>query len=65
MIGAPWRCGVQTTEGGIARIGLGHLLGEEHASTHQSGWRLLACKNGTSPDWIIVVVADVVVLTRF
>ena len=37
VIGAPWRCGVQTTEGGIARIGLGHLLGREHASTHQNG----------------------------
>ena len=28
---APWRCGVLTTEGGIASIGLGRLLGREHA----------------------------------
>ena len=34
-VGAPWRCGVLTTQGGIAGIGLGRLLGEEHASTHQ------------------------------
>ena len=27
VIGAPWRCGVLTTQGGIAGIGLGHLLG--------------------------------------
>ena len=35
--GAPWRCGVLTTEGGTAGIGLGHLLGREHDSTPQSG----------------------------
>ena len=29
VVGAPWRCGVLTTSGGIAGIGLGHLL-EEH-----------------------------------
>ena len=32
-VGAPWRCGVLTTQGGIAGIGLGRLLGGEHAST--------------------------------
>ena len=37
MVGAPWRCGVLTTEGGIAGIGLGYLLGSEHGSTPQSG----------------------------
>ena len=37
VVGAPWRCGVLTTQGGIAGIGLGRLLGEEHASTPQSG----------------------------
>ena len=37
MVGAPWRCGVLTTWGGIAGIGLGRLLGGEHASTPQSG----------------------------
>ena len=26
-VGAPWRCGVLTTQGGIAGIGLGRLLG--------------------------------------
>ena len=37
VVGAPWRCGVLTTWGGIAGIGLGRLLGGEHASTPQSG----------------------------
>ena len=37
VVGAPWRCGVLATRGGIARIGLGHPLGREHGSTHQSG----------------------------
>ena len=37
VVGAPWRCGVLTTLGGIAGIRLGHLLGREHASTPQSG----------------------------
>ena len=37
VVGAPWRCGVLTTKGGIAGIGLGRLLGREHASTPQSG----------------------------
>ena len=37
VVGAPWRCGVLTTEGGIAGIGLGRLLGGEHDSTLQSG----------------------------
>ena len=36
-MGAPWRCGVLTTYGGIGGIGLGHLPGREHASTPQSG----------------------------
>ena len=37
VVGAPWRCGVLTTQGGIAGIGLGRLLGREHASAPQSG----------------------------
>ena len=37
VVGAPWRCGVLTTLGGIAGIGLGRLLGREHASTPHSG----------------------------
>ena len=37
VVGAPQRCGVLTTQGGIAGIGLGRLLGGEHASTPQSG----------------------------
>ena len=35
--GHPWRCGVLTTQGGIAGIDLGHILGREHDSTSQSG----------------------------
>ena len=27
VVGAPWRCGVLTIQGGIAGIGLGRLLG--------------------------------------
>ena len=37
VVGAPWRCGVLTTLGGIAGMWLGRLLGREHASTPQSG----------------------------
>ena len=37
VVGAPWRCGVLTTWSGVAGIGLGRLLGREHASTPQSG----------------------------
>ena len=37
VVGAPWRCGVLTTQGWIAGIGLGRLLGER------------ACFN--SPEW--------------
>ena len=37
IVGAPWRCGVLTTWSGKAGIGLGHLLGREHAATPQSG----------------------------
>ena len=36
VVGVPWRCGVLTTLGGMAGIGLGHLLGREHGSTPQS-----------------------------
>ena len=45
---------------------MGHLLGEERASTPQSGGggssrrkRSVAKENGATPDWIIVVVAVV------
>ena len=66
VVGAPWRCGVLATLGGIAGIGLGRLLGREHASTPQSGVELLACQNGASPDCcccvVVVVVVVVVVL---
>ena len=41
--GAPWRCGVLTTLGGIAGIGLGHQHGREHEST-PSEW-----SGGSSP----------------
>ena len=50
VVGAPWRCGVLTTQSGTAGIGLGHPPGGEH------GWRLLAFQSGASPDCIIVVV---------
>ena len=43
VVGAPWRCGVLTTQGGIAGIGLGRLLGGEHESTLQE-W-----SGGSSP----------------
>ena len=33
VVGAPWRCGVLTTQGGIAGTGLGRLLAREHDST--------------------------------
>ena len=52
------RCGVLTTQGGIAGIGLGHLLGKEHDSTPQSGLEAPRLLNGASPDWIIAVVSD-------
>ena len=35
VVGAPWRCGVLTTQGGIAGIGLGRLLGGGHDPTPQ------------------------------
>ena len=60
IVGAPWRCGVLTTWGGIAGIGLGRLLGGEHASTPQSGGGGSSpVKNGASPDCIVVVVVVV------
>ena len=37
VVGAPCRCGVLKTWGGISGIGLGRLFGGEHASTPQSG----------------------------
>ena len=44
---------------------MGHPHGREHDSTPQSvGGGLLACQNGTSPNWIIVVVVVVVVVVR-
>ena len=36
-VGPPWSCGVLTTKGGLAGIGLSHLLGRDHDSTSQSG----------------------------
>ena len=47
------RSRVLTTEGGIAAVGLGRLLGGEHDSTLLSG---VKAPSGASPDWIIVVV---------
>ena len=36
VVGAPWRCGVLTTQGGKAGIGLGHLREREHDASLQS-----------------------------
>ena len=44
-----------TTWGGMAGIGLGHLLGESMIHLSSVEWRLLACLNGVSGDWIVVV----------
>ena len=41
VVGASWRCGVLTTQGGMAGVGLGHHPGREHKSTPREGWRLL------------------------
>ena len=37
VVGAPWRCGVLTTQSGTAGVGLRHLLRRGHDSTRQSG----------------------------
>ena len=37
----------------MAGIGMGRLLGEEHASTPRVGWRLLACE--TEPLQIVLL----------
>ena len=51
--------GVKRTQGGIAGIG----LGESMIQLPRMGWRLLACQNGASPDWIVdVVVMDAALL---
>ena len=56
VVGAPWRCGVLTTQGGIAGIGLGRLLGRDHASTPQSGVEVPRLRKRASPDCIVVVL---------
>ena len=57
VVGAPWRCGVLMTQGGIAGIGLGHLLEGEHDSAPQIGVDGSSpVKNGASPDCFVVVV---------
>ena len=37
VAGAPWRCGVLTTQGGQLGLGWAACSGERHGSTHQSG----------------------------
>ena len=58
-----WRCGVLTTQGGITKIGFGHLLGREHDSTHQSGAEAPRLLSPT--DCIFVVLVVVVVVELF
>ena len=62
VVGAPWRCGVLTTQGGIAGIGLDRCSGESMLQLPRVGWRLLASENGAPPDCIIIVVVVVVVV---
>ena len=75
VVGAPWRCGVLTTQGGIAGIGLGRLLGGEHDSFNFPEWRGGSSPVKTEPPQIVllllllwcccgVVVVVVVVVVR-
>ena len=52
--GAPWRC-VLTTYKGRAGIGLGHLLGREHDSTHHSGVEAPRLLKRSLPGCIVLV----------
>ena len=57
VVSAPWRCGVLTTQGGMAGIGLGRLLGERACfNSPEWGGGSSPVKNGAFPDCIIVVV---------
>ena len=56
VVGAPWRCGVLTTSGGIAGIGLGRLLGGEHASTPQSGVEAPRLLKRSLPRWYYLLL---------
>ena len=40
VVGAPWRCGVLTTKGGL---GWATYLGESMVQLTRVGWKLLAC----------------------
>ena len=54
VVGAPWRRGVLTTQGGIAGFGVGHP--PERLAWSSRRKRIVAKENGASPDWIIIVV---------
>ena len=56
VLGAPWRCGVLTTQGGTAGIGLGRLVGRERDSTPQSGVEAPRLLKKEPPQNCIVVV---------
>ena len=56
VVGAPGRCGVLTTQGGIAGIGLATYLGESMIQLPRVEWRLLARSNGASQDCIVVML---------
>ena len=42
-VGAPWRCGVVSTQGGIAGNGWATYLGESMVQLARVEWKLLAC----------------------
>ena len=52
----PLRCGVLTTQGGIAGFGLGHLPGGEHDSDLLSGVEVPRGRKRNAPGCICVVV---------
>ena len=54
VVGAPWRCGVLTTQGGIAGIE-GRLLGGEHAST-PTEWGGGSSSVKTEPPQIVLLL---------
>ena len=56
VVGAPGRCSVLTTQGGIAGIGLATYLRENMIQLTRVGWRLLARSNGASQDCFIVLL---------
>ena len=62
VVGAPWRCGVLTTKGRTAGIGLGQLLGREHAWFNSPEWRGGSSSVKTEPLQIVLLLLCVVVV---